>query len=235
MTRTPKNASSASSPTTSAGERSRSSRSAETTYPTAPPPSRSAEASPWTGSGAAVGDVDDAEQAEGQDADQPMPSWRPAGPLPTGSRISAVARRAGPAERHEPADLADRPGDRGAGEVHDAARRPRTRPQVAMTRATPHRLSRPKPSRRCSGSRSLAPWPMPRATAPIVCAKASQSATTPRPSAVNPRSTGPGPLRTARGAGRRAELDFLAGGRFLGFLVVATTGSRAGRLLRARA
>ncbi|GAA4099933.1 hypothetical protein GCM10023066_45340 [Nocardioides kongjuensis] len=45
-------------------------------------------------------------------------------------------------------------------------------------------------------------------------AKASHSATTPLPSAVNARSTGPGPLRTARGAGRFAA-DFFAGGRFL--------------------
>ncbi|GAB3195193.1 hypothetical protein GCM10027062_01570 [Nocardioides hungaricus] len=42
-----------------------------------------------------------------------------------------------------------------------------------------------------------------RATAPTPWAIASQTAATPRNSAVNRRATGPGPLRTARGAGRR--------------------------------
>ena len=64
----------------------------------------------------------------------------------------------------------------------------------------------PMPSRRCSGSRSRALRPIDRATAPIAWAMPSQTAATPRPSAANARNTGPGPLRTARGAGRRVRV-----------------------------
>ena len=45
---------------------------------------------------------------------------------------------------------------------------------------------------------------MPRATAPMPWAIASQAAATPRPRNAKKRKTGPGPLRTARGAGRAA-------------------------------
>ena len=80
---------------------------------------------------------------------------------------------------------------------------------AAETTARPKR-NRPIPSRRCSGSSSRAVCPMLRAVAPTAWAIASQTAATPRPSAVNARATGPGPLRTARGAGRRVEaLDLL--------------------------
>ena len=74
---------------------------------------------------------------------------------------------------------------------------------AATTRARPIR-KRPAPSRRCSGSRSRAERPMERATAPTVWAMASQIEATARPSAPKVRETGPGPLRTARGAGRFA-------------------------------
>ena len=50
---------------------------------------------------------------------------------------------------------------------------------AATTTASPKRNS-PTPSRRCSGSRSRAVWPMLRATAPTPCAIASQTAATPR-------------------------------------------------------
>ncbi|GAB3787811.1 hypothetical protein GCM10027601_27400 [Nocardioides ungokensis] len=43
-----------------------------------------------------------------------------------------------------------------------------------------------------------------RAVAPRAWAMASQTAATPLPSVVNSRASGPGPVRTARGAGRRA-------------------------------
>ncbi|CAA9390286.1 MAG: hypothetical protein AVDCRST_MAG06-1528 [uncultured Nocardioides sp.] len=45
-----------------------------------------------------------------------------------------------------------------------------------------------------------------RATEPIACAMPSQTAATARPRPEKARETGPGPLRTARGAGRRAGL-----------------------------
>ncbi len=74
---------------------------------------------------------------------------------------------------------------------------------AATMSAMPHSNS-PTPSRRCSGSMSLGAVSDPPGQAPMPCAIASQIAATPRPSAVNDRATGPGPLRTARGAGRRA-------------------------------
>ncbi|GAA2113295.1 hypothetical protein GCM10009843_00810 [Nocardioides bigeumensis] len=45
---------------------------------------------------------------------------------------------------------------------------------------------------------------MPRAAAPMPWATAIQTAAAPRPSIAKKRKTGPGPLRTARGAGRAA-------------------------------
>src|SRR5690349_3087401 len=74
---------------------------------------------------------------------------------------------------------------------------------AATTIARPKRNS-PTPSRRCSGSRSRADCPIDRATAPSAWAMPSQTAEMPRPIAPKVRETGPGPLRTARGAGREA-------------------------------
>src|SRR5688572_3227456 len=70
--------------------------------------------------------------------------------------------------------------------------------------ATPKRNS-PAPSRRCSGSRSRADRPIDRATAPTAWAMPSHTAATPLPSTPKLRATGPGPLLTARGAGREPE------------------------------
>ncbi len=50
---------------------------------------------------------------------------------------------------------------------------------------------------------------MPRAMPPRKCATPSQTAATPRPTWVNSRAIGPGPERTARGAGRRAVVERL--------------------------
>ena len=94
---------------------------------------------------------------------------------------------------------------------------------AAVTRATA-RISRPTPSRRCSGSSSRALRPILRATPPIAWATASQTAATPRKIVSKKRATGPRPLRTARGAGRRFAVEprffcgdfrafFLAAGR----------------------
>ena len=91
MTRTPKNASSTSSGTTTRPERSRSSRSEETTNPTAPPPSRSGVVSPRTGSGLPLA-MWTMPRTPKQNADQPI-TWRPAGPLCTGSRITRQPAR----------------------------------------------------------------------------------------------------------------------------------------------
>src|SRR5688572_6077895 len=74
---------------------------------------------------------------------------------------------------------------------------------AATTVATP-KMNRPTPSRRCSGSRSRADCPIDRATAPRAWAMPSHTAAIPRPTAPKLRDTGPGPLRTARGAGREA-------------------------------
>src|SRR4051812_15037979 len=90
--------------------------------------------------------------------------------------------------------------------------------EAATTRAIPTRNS-PAPSRRCSGSRSRAVCPTRRTPPPTAWATPSQALPSTRASAVNTRAIGPGPLRTARGAGRRpvelprlrAALDFAAG------------------------
>ena len=161
ITSTPKNASSTSSGTTISSERSRSSSSEETTKPTAPPPSRSGVVSPPTGSRAAVGDVHEAEHAEAE--------RRPADHLATGRPVADRVAHDPPADqhhhqRHQPADLADRAGDDGADELHDAAGHP-NQTAAAITMASPKRNS-PAPSRRCSGSRSRALCPMPRAAEP---------------------------------------------------------------------
>src|SRR6478735_2482620 len=99
----------------------------------------------------------------------------------------------------------------------------------ATTTAAPKR-KRPKPSRRCSGSRSRAVWPMLRATAPRPWATASQTAATPRKSTPKVRAIGPGPLRTARGAGRLGAGRRAAGWRPLAAFLGA--GLRFGLVLR---
>src|SRR4249919_3219733 len=73
-------------------------------------------------------------------------------------------------------------------------------------------MSSPKPSRRCAGARSRAVRPRLRAVAPRRWAMASQTEASAWPTAPKVRAIGPGPLRTARGAGRRAAV-FLAAGR----------------------
>src|SRR3954463_1248616 len=97
----------------------------------------------------------------------------------------------------------------------------------ATTRAVPS-TNRPAPSRRCSGSRSRAPWPTLRAMVPIPWAIASQRAATPLRSARERLATGPRPLRTARGAGR-AELP-----RGAGLRAVVDAGRLVVPALRAR-
>ena len=109
MTSTPKNASSASSGTTTYGVRSRSSSRLETTYPTAPPPCWSGVASPRAGCGlpAAMCTMPSTPKAS---AAQPM-SWRPAGPLRSGSRMlrspmnSSISGTSQPTLPTEPATM----------------------------------------------------------------------------------------------------------------------------------
>ena len=80
---------------------------------------------------------------------------------------------------------------------------------LTMARAT---STRPTPSRRCSGSSSRAVRPMLRAVAPSAPAIPIQTARSAVQSARKNRRTGPGPERTARGAGRdeldRVDFDF---------------------------
>ena len=135
-------------------------------------------------------------------APQPI-TWRPAGPLRCGSRRlrqPTRARRTGTNQATRPRDPATAARVKSPtepGSCHHTA--------AATTRARPIRKS-PAPSRRCSGSRSSAWLPRLRAPAPRRCAAPIHNAATPAPSAVNRRSTGPGPLRTALGAGRLAGL-----------------------------
>src|SRR4051794_6998782 len=75
----------------------------------------------------------------------------------------------------------------------------------------------PTPSRRCSGSSSRAPCPIPRATAPMPWATASHTAATPRKTTSKIRATGPRPVRTARGAGRWVRLAAFPRPRAAGF------------------
>ncbi|GAB6986664.1 hypothetical protein JCM10369A_31880 [Nocardioides pyridinolyticus] len=72
-----------------------------------------------------------------------------------------------------------------------------------------------------------------RATAPTPWATASQTAAAPWNSAVNRRATGPGPLRTARGAGRRVVFRG-AGLRFAVLRELVEAGLRWGLVLRDR-
>ena len=133
-------------------------------------------------------------------ADQPI-TWRPAGPLRSGSRSvrhPAHTRNSGtsqPTLPTAPAVTERAKSITPPGSCHHTA--------AAATVARPKRNS-PTPSRRCSGSRSRADCPTERATAPRAWARPSHTAAIPRPTAPNERETGPGPLRTARGAGRDA-------------------------------
>ena len=148
----------------------------------------------------AVGDVHDAEQAQRE--------GRPADHLAPGGAVAlGVAQRAPPGadeeQRHEPADLADRAGGHRAGEVHHSAgqlpphgggrRRWRGRRGTARRRRGGARGRGRGPTARSSGRRRRRRGPGP-----------ATRRRSPRPSAPNERETGPGPLRTARGAGRDA-------------------------------
>ena len=81
-----------------------------------------------------------------------------------------------------------------------AMNQPSTLNQVAAATITAPAISpRPSPSRRCSGSRSRAPLPMPRAIVPISKASEVQTAAIP---GLWPRRTRP--MSPRRAAGRRA-------------------------------
>ena len=127
---------------------------------------------------------------------------RPAGPVASGSRMirqAARHRSSGTSQATmptEPATTVRTPWPRSPGSCHHTA--------AAVTTAVPTRNS-PRPSRRCAGSSSRAWWPTERTSAPTACESASQAAATARPSTAKRRKTGPGPLRTARGAGRRVD------------------------------
>ena len=74
-----------------------------------------------------------------------------------------------------------------------AMNQPSTRNQVAAATMTAAAISaRPSPSRRCSGSRSLAPRPMPRAMVPTNSARDPHTAWPPRPNAARNRTKMPG-------------------------------------------
>ena len=164
----------------------------------APPPSRSGDVSPMTGSGLPLA-MWTMPRMPNANAVQPM-TWRPAGPLWTGSRItrhpaSTMTRGTShPILPTEPVTMLRISSIRPPGISNQTA--------AATMNATPKR-KRPTPSRRCSGSRSRALRPMPRAPAPTAWAMPSQTAVTARNTVWKARATGPGPLRTARGGGRR--------------------------------
>lgn len=201
MMRTPKNASSASIGTTTYGVRNRSSSRLDVTKPTAPPACWSELASPSSGCGLPLA-MCTMPRIPSAKADQPM-TWRPAGPLRSGSRRvrhPAYTRKSGtsqPTLPTAPAVIERMKSMTPPGSCHQTA--------AATTMARPMTNS-PAPSRRCSGSRSRADCPTERATAPRAWAMPSQTEATARPTPPKPRATGPGPLRTARGAGRFAVL-----------------------------
>ena len=164
--------------------------------------------SPQVGLRVAVGDLDDAEDAEGQGG--------PADDLAAGrAGVLGVAHRAPADEEQHERDQRSRPcrpspattvraaSMTDPGSCHQTA--------AATTTAEPKR-KRPTPSRRCSGSRSRAVCPMLRATAPsAVRDRQPDRGDAAEEHGEEPRATGPGPLRTARGAGR-----FGAGARWDG-------------------
>ena len=198
MTRTPKIASSASSGTTTYGVRSRSSSRLETTKPIAPPACWRFAGVAEPGLRAAVGDVHDAEHAERQ--------RRPADDLTAGRAVVLGVAQVAPADvdqqqRDEPADLADRAGDHGAGAVHDrAGQLPPDRGGGDHRETEQEQARRRRGGARARGRGRCARCE--RAVAPRAWAMPSQTVATPCPRAAKSRASGPGPLRTARGAGR---------------------------------
>ncbi len=200
MTSTPKTHSRISSGTTTYGVRNRSRSRLATTKPTAPPACWRSEESPSSGWGLplAIWTMPSTPKAS---ATQPT-TCRPAGPLRSGSRMlrhpirTSISGTNQPTFPTEPETTVRADSMTVPGSCHHTA--------AAATTARPMR-KRPMPSRRCSGSRSRAPRPILRASAPTAWARPSQRAATPRPSARKARDTGPGPFRTARGAGRRVR------------------------------
>ena len=183
----------------------------------APPADCRSLASPSTGCGLPLAMCTMPSTPKASD-DQPM-TWRPTGPLCCGSRMvrqPTCTRSSGTSQPTLPTVPATA--------VRVTSMKPPGSWNQTPAPATTARptSSRPTPSRRCSGSRSRALRPRPRATAPSAPATPSQIALTPRASAVKASSTGPGPLRTARGAGRAAGR--LAGAR----LADGATGAAAG-------
>ena len=201
MTRTPNTHSSTSSGTTTYGVRSRSSSRLATTNPTAPPAFCRSLASPSSGCGLPLATWTMPRIPKAR-ATQPT-TWRPAGPLRSGSRMlrqpmsTSTSGTSQPTLPTDPATTVRTPSITVPGSCHQTA--------AAATTASPMTNS-PTPSRRCSGSRSRAPRPIERASEPSPWAIPSHTAATPRPSAAKARKTGPGPLRTARGAGLRVRV-----------------------------
>ena len=201
MTRTPNTHSSTSSGTTTYGVRSRSSSRLATTNPTAPPAFWRSLASPSSGCGLPLATWTMPRIPKAR-ATQPT-TWRPAGPLRSGSRMlrqpmsTSTSGTSQPTLPTDPATTVRTPSITVPGSCHQTA--------AAATTASPMTNS-PTPSRRCSGSRSRAPRPIERASEPSPWAIPSHTAATPRPSAAKARKTGPGPLRTARGAGLRVRV-----------------------------
>ena len=129
-------------------------------------------------------------------------TWRPAGPLRSGSRRlrQATKQRSSGTNQAtrptEPATTARTTSPTPPGSCHQTA--------AATTTARPTRNS-PAPSRRCSGSRSPAVWPMRRTPPPTAWATPSQAATThPREGAEDPEDRTR--ARCAPPAGRDAAL-----------------------------
>ena len=214
ITSSPKKESSSNSGTTTYADRSRSSSSEETTKPIAPPPSRSGDVSPRTGSGLPLA-MWTMPRMPKASAVQPI-TWRPAGPLRTGSRmtrhpVSTITSGTNqPILPTEPVTMLRTSSMTPPGISNHTA--------AATTTAMPKR-KRPAPSRRWSGSSSRALRPMPRAPAPTAWATPSQTAEMARNRAWPNRAIGPGPLRTARGGGAR-RTGFLPADRprfFVGF------------------
>ncbi len=197
----PKIESSASSGTTTYGVRSRSSSRLETTKPIAPPACWRFSLSPSSGRGLPLA-MCTMPSTPNARAAQPM-TWRPAGPLCSGSRrlrhptYTSSSGTNQPTLPTEPATTVRVASMTEPGSCHQTA--------AAATTARPKR-NRPAPSRRCSGSRSRAVCPIERAVAPRAWAMPSQTAATPLPRAAKSRASGPGPLRTARGAGREPRV-----------------------------
>ena len=155
ITRTPKNASSASSGTTTYGVRSRSSSRLETTKPIAPPAC-------WRGSGSPSCGLRVCRwrcarcRARRTAARSSRSTWRPAGPLASGSRRlrqptkQSSSGTSQPSMPTEPATTVRVKSTEPPGSCHHTA--------AAATTARPTRNS-PAPSRRCSGSSSRAVCP----------------------------------------------------------------------------